>query len=131
MYTRFMTVRKEMSHETLQEYTVIDYTKEMVILATVEKEGQEFVVGLAEYYLDEESLGANVAFTVRDEYQNKGVGTELLQYLVYLAKREGLHTLTAEVLVENKPMMRVFQKLKLPMEVTTGDEVHELVIRLK
>jgi RimJ/RimL family protein N-acetyltransferase len=131
MYTRFMTVRKEMSHEALQEYTVIDYTKEMVILATVEKEGQEFVVGLAEYYLDEESLGANVAFTIRDEYQNKGVGTELLQYLVYLAKREGLHTLTAEVLVENKPMMRVFQKLKLPMEVTTGEEVHELVIRLK
>lgn len=131
MYTRFMTVRHEMSHEALQEYTVIDYTKEMVILATVEKEGQEFVVGLAEYYLDEESLGANVAFTVRDEYQNKGVGTELLQYLVYLAKREGLHSLTAEVLVENKPMMRVFQKLKLPMEVKTGEEVHELVIRLK
>lgn len=131
MYTRFMTVRKEMSHEALQEYTVIDYTKEMVILATVEKEGQEFVVGLAEYYLDDESLGANVAFTIRDEYQNKGVGTELLQYLVYLAKREGLHTLTAEVLAENKPMMRVFQKLKLPMEVTTSGEVHELVIRLK
>jgi acyl-CoA hydrolase/GNAT superfamily N-acetyltransferase len=131
MYTRFMTVRKEMSHERLQEYTVIDYTREMVILATVEREGQEFVVGLAEYYLDEESLGANVAFTVRDEYQNKGVGTELLQYIVYLARREGLHTLTAEVLVENKAMMRVFQKLKLPLEVTTGDEVHELVIRLK
>jgi RimJ/RimL family protein N-acetyltransferase len=131
MYTRFMTVRKEMSHEALQEYTVIDYTKEMVILATVEKEGQEFVVGLAEYYLDDESLGANVAFTIRDEYQNKGVGTELLQYLVYLAKREGLHSLTAEVLAENKPMMRVFQKLKLPMEVTTSGEVHELVIRLK
>jgi acyl-CoA hydrolase len=33
MYTRFMTVRHEMSHETLQGYTVIDYTKEMVILA--------------------------------------------------------------------------------------------------
>ena len=46
---------------------------------------------------------ANVAFTVRDEYQNKGIGSELLSYLVYLAKREGLHTLTAEVLVENKP----------------------------
>lgn len=131
MYTRFLTARKEMPHEKLQEYTVIDYTRKMVILATVEKEGQEFMVGLAEYYLDEESLGANVAFTVRDEYQNKGVGTELLQYLVHLARREGLHSLTAEVLVENKPMMRVFQKLKLPMEVATGDEVHELVIRLK
>jgi acyl-CoA hydrolase/GNAT superfamily N-acetyltransferase len=131
MYTRFMTARKEMPHERLQEYTVIDYSKEMVILATVEREGQEFVVGLAEYYLDEDNLTADVAFTVRDEYQNKGGGTELLQHLVYLAKREGLHGLTAEVLVENKPMLRVFAKLKLPTEVTTREETHELAIRLK
>ncbi len=130
-YTRFMTVRREMPHEKLQEYTVIDYSKEMVILAVVEREGQDHVVGLAEYYLDEEILTANVAFTVRDEYQNKGVGTELLQYLVYLAKREGLLALTAEVLVENRPMMRVFEKLHLPMEITTREGVHELRLGLK
>lgn len=130
-YTRFMTVRREMPHETLQEYTVIDYSKEMVILAVVEREGQDHVIGLAEYYLDEENLAANVAFTVRDDEQNKGVGTELLQHLVYLAKREGLHALTAEVLVENRPMMRVFEKLSLPMEVTTHEGVHELRLRLK
>lgn len=131
MYTRFMTARREMPHEKLQEYTVIDYSKEMVILAVVQPEGHDVVVGLAEYYLDEENLTANVAFTVRDDHQNQGVGTELLQHLVYLAKREGLHALTAEVLVENRPMMRVFQKLKLPMDVVTRDSVHELVIRLK
>jgi hypothetical protein len=51
--------------------------------------------------------------------------------LVCLAKREGPPTLTAEVFVENKPMMRVFRKLTLPMEVTTGEEVQELMIRLK
>jgi acyl-CoA hydrolase/RimJ/RimL family protein N-acetyltransferase len=131
MYTRFMTARKNMPHERLQEYTVIDYTKEMVILAVIERETQDVVVGLAEYYLEEENLAANVAFTVRDEYQNKGIGSELLAYIVHLARREGLHALTAEVLAENKPMMRVFQKLKLPMEVTTGDRVHELRIALK
>jgi acyl-CoA hydrolase/GNAT superfamily N-acetyltransferase len=160
MYTRFMSARKDMPHERLQEYTVIDYTKEMVILAVVEQgarpaadqgQGQsgrggsgrerpegrdgeplhELVVGMAEYYLDEENLTANVAFTVRDEYQNQGIGSELLTYIVHLARREGLHALTAEVLVDNKPMMRVFQKLKLPMEVTTGERVHELRIALK
>jgi acyl-CoA hydrolase/GNAT superfamily N-acetyltransferase len=131
MYTRFMTARKGMSHEKLQDYTVIDYTKEMVILAVRQEEGAEVVAGLAEYYLDEEHLSANVAFTVRDGLQNKGIGTELLAYLVFLARRQGLHALTAEVLMENKPMMRVFQKLKLPMDVTTAEKVYELTLRLK
>jgi GNAT superfamily N-acetyltransferase len=130
MYTRFMTARKGMSHERLQDYTVIDYTKEMVILAVIGDEKAEEVVGLAEYYMDEESLTANVAFTVRDDLQNKGIGSELLGYIVFLAKRQGLHGLTAEVLMENKPMMRVFQKLKLPMEVTTSERVYELRINL-
>jgi acyl-CoA hydrolase/GNAT superfamily N-acetyltransferase len=131
LYTRFMTARREMPHEQLQQYTVIDYTREMVILAVVEKEHQEVVVGLAEYYLDEDTLTANVAFTVRDTYQNKGIGTELLTYIVFLAKREGLHALTAEVLVENKAMLRVFGKLGLPTETTAGERTHELRIALK
>jgi acyl-CoA hydrolase/RimJ/RimL family protein N-acetyltransferase len=131
LYTRFMTARLEMPHEQLQEFTVIDYTREMVILAVVDTGGQDLVVGLAEYYLAEDSLTANVAFTVRDAYQNKGVGTELLSYIVYLAKREGLHALTAEVLTDNRPMMRVFEKLKLPIEVRTSERVHELRIALE
>jgi acyl-CoA hydrolase/GNAT superfamily N-acetyltransferase len=131
LYTRFMTARKDMPHEKLQEYTVIDYTKEMVILAVVKREEQETVVGLAEYYMDEEDLSANVAFTVRDDHQNKGIGTELLTYIVYIARREGLKSLTAEVLTENRPMMRVFQKLGLPMETTTADRTYELRMALR
>lgn len=131
MYTRFMSARKDMPHERLQEFTVIDYTKEMVILAVVEREQRELVVGLAEYYLEEENLAANVAFTVRDDHQNQGIGSELLSYIVYLARREGLHALTAEVLMENKPMMHVFQKLRLPMEVSSQERTHELRIALK
>lgn len=130
LFTRFMAARKDMPHERLQEYTVIDYTREMVILAVVERDGAEAVVGLAEYYLDDENLTANVAFAVRDDYQNKGVGTELLAAIVHLARREGLHALTAEVLEENRAMMRVFQKLRLPMEIDTRERVRELRIRL-
>jgi RimJ/RimL family protein N-acetyltransferase len=131
MYTRFMTARKGMPHGDLQELTVIDYTKEMVILAVIEQGETEQVAGMAEYYLDQETPTANVAFTVRDEYQNRGIGSELLTYLVHLARRAGLRGLTAEVLVENQPMMRVFQKLGLPMEVSTKEAVHELRIGLK
>ncbi len=128
MYRRFLTPTVEMSHERLQEFVVIDYTKEMIILAVVEENGRQVVAGLGEYYLEEDGLRANVAFAVRDEYQNRGIGTELLRYLIQIARRQGLAGLTAEVLKENEPMLRVFGKMKLPMQRTAVDESYDLKI---
>jgi acyl-CoA hydrolase/GNAT superfamily N-acetyltransferase len=128
MYRRFLTPTVEMSHERLQDFVVIDYTKEMIILAVVEESGRETLAGLGEYHLEEDGLRANVAFAVRDQYQNRGIGTELLRYLVQIARKQGLIGLTAEVLKENEPMLRVFEKLGLPMEKTAVEESYDLRI---
>lgn len=117
LYRRFMTPTLAMPHERLQEFVVIDYTKEMIILAVIEEGKKTEVAGIGEYYIEEDGLRANVAFAVRDAYQNRGIGTELLAYLVLVAKKQGLLGFTAEVLKENEPMMRVFQKMKLPTDV--------------
>jgi RimJ/RimL family protein N-acetyltransferase len=98
-----------MPHERLQEFVVIDYTKEMAILATVGDEENQEIVGVGRYFIDENKHAAEVAFAVRDDYHNKGIGTELLSYLTYLAKRQGLLGFTAEVLADNKPMLNVFE----------------------
>lgn len=111
LYRRFISFRQDMPHERLQEFVIIDYTQEMVILAVVRDGEKEEIAGLGQYTINEAGHTADVAFTVRDEYQNKGIGTELLAYLTQLAKRQGLLGFTAEVLVENKPMMHVFEKL--------------------
>ncbi len=130
MYRRFLTPTVEMSHERLQEFVIIDYTKEMIILAVVEENGREAVAGLGEYYLEEDGLRANVAFAVGDQYQNRGIGTELLRYLIQIARKQGLIGLTAEVLKENEPMVRVFEKMDLPMERTAVEESYDLRIDL-
>lgn len=129
MYRRFLTPTWEMSHERLQDFVVIDYTKEMILLAVTEEGGREIVVGLGEYYLDEERLWANVAFAVRDSHQNRGVGTELLAFLIHVARRQGLLGLTAEVLKENEPMLRVFEKMGLAFDKTSAEESWDLRIR--
>jgi acyl-CoA hydrolase/GNAT superfamily N-acetyltransferase len=131
LYRRFMSPRLDMPHERLQEYVVIDYTREMVILACVEGGARQEVVGLAEYYLEEDGLSANVAFAVRDEYQNRGIGTELLAYLTQIARRQGLRGFTAEVLRENEPMLRVFEKMKFPTDTRTEGDAYRLNISLK
>jgi acyl-CoA hydrolase/RimJ/RimL family protein N-acetyltransferase len=111
MYTRFISFRKDMPHERLQEYVVIDWSKDAIILAMVKDGDKEDIAGLGQYRVNEALHTADVAFTVKDEYQNKGIGTELLAYLTQLAKRQGLLGFTAEVLVENEPMLHVFEKL--------------------
>ena len=110
LYRRFISSRKDMPHERLQELVVIDYTKETAIVAIIGDEDNQEIAGVGRYFVDESNHSAEVAFAVRDEYHNKGIGTELLSYLTYLAKRQGLLGFTADVLAENSPMLHVFEK---------------------
>ena len=107
---RFLSIRKDMPHERLQDFVIIDYTHEVVILGVIGSEENELIVGVGQYGIDEKSHTAEVAFAVRDDHQNRGIGQEMLSYLTYLAKREGLLGFTAEVLIDNKPMLHVFEK---------------------
>src|SRR5512138_732532 len=115
-----------MPHERLQEFVIIDHTKEMVILATVRDEAAEKAVAVGQYGINGETHAAEVALVVRDDYQNKGIGTELLSYLTYLAKRAGLLGFTAEVLVENKPMQHLFEKMGFDTQRKTDQGIYEL-----
>jgi len=126
IYRRFMSARKDMPHERLQEFVVIDYTAEMVILAVLEEEEREIVIGVGQFGIDEQTHTAEVALVVRDEYQNRGVGSELLSYLTYLAKRQGLFGFSAEVLVENQAMMHLFERAGFVIEKKRGAGVYEL-----
>ncbi|MCU0849412.1 MAG: GNAT family N-acetyltransferase [Spirochaetes bacterium] len=123
---RFMSSRRDMPHKRRQEFVVIDYTREMVILACVEESDKETVVGIGQFIKDEKSYMAEAAFAVSDDYQNKGIGSELLGYLTLLAKREGLIGFTAEVLVENKPMYHVFRKMFPDLSSQIEDGVYDL-----
>ena len=63
---------------------------------------------------------------VNDDYQNKGVGRELLSYLTFLAKKQGLLGFTAEVLDENKPMLHLFETMGFDVDKRTEDGICEL-----
>jgi len=126
LYRRFISTRKDMPHERLQEFVVLDYAREMAILAVLRQRDKEEVIGLGQYAIDEPSHAAEVAVVVKDEYQHREVGTELLSYLTYLAKKQGLLGFTAEVLADNKPMLRLFEKMGFDIETKSSEGVYEL-----
>jgi RimJ/RimL family protein N-acetyltransferase len=131
LYRRFLSVRQDMPHERLQEFVIIDYTEEMAILAVREQREREQVIGLGQYFIDESTHTADVAVVVRDDYQNRGVGTELLTYLTHLGKRQGLLGCTAQVLMENRPMLHLLENAGFDIEKKRYGGVCELKLAFK
>ena len=133
LYTRFISKRQDLPHDRLQELVVIDYTQEMAIVAVVDdgQMGNEKFVGVGRYYIYPDRQSAEIAFAVRDDFQNKGIGQELLSYLTYLARRQGLLGFTAEVLAGNDPMLHVFEKGGFEMQRRTIAGLVELKMMFK
>jgi len=126
LYRRFMSVFKSMPHERLQEFVVIDYTTDMVILAILQENGKETIVGVGQYGIHGQTHTAEAAFAVLDQYQGLGIGRELVSYMTYLAQRQGLLGFTAEVLQENKHMMYLFETAGFDLEKKTEEGVYHL-----
>ena len=126
MYRRFMSVRMDMPHERLQEFGVVDYASRMMILAIVEGDDKETIAAIGQYEIDEKVHTAEVALVVKDVYQKMGVGHDLLIYLTRLARRRGLLGFTAEVLVENKPMLDLFKNMGFDTEERNEEGVYEM-----
>jgi RimJ/RimL family protein N-acetyltransferase len=105
----------------------------MAIVAVVDEgqKGHEKFVGVGRYYIYPDRQSAEIAFAVRDDYQNRGIGQELLSYLTYLAKRQGLLGFTAEVLAANEPMLHVFEKGGFEMQRRTIAGLVELKMMFK
>lgn len=128
LYRRFASARKDMPHERLQGYSVIDYGQEMVLLALTEDEEREELIGIGQYNINQETHMGDIGFVVKDGYQHKGVGTELLKHLTYAGKRKGLMGFTAEVLSDNRPMMELFKESGFEQKKNPKEDMHEYTL---
>jgi len=130
-YRRFITLRRYLPHEVLQRMTAIDFTREMVILAVVHDGEKEKFVGVGQYVITGDTHTAEIALAVRDEFQQQGIGTELLAYLSQVAKRQGLLGFTADVLGENRPVMKLLDKSGFGVQKSAEEGVSYLKATFK
>ena len=67
------------------------------------------IVALANYVRLRDRRVAEVAFTVHDDFQGRGIGTRLLEQLADAAGAVGIEEFLAEVLPDNRGMLNVFR----------------------
>jgi acetate---CoA ligase (ADP-forming) len=104
LYYRFMTVPR-LDLEKMRQFTRADGDRQFVLVG--ECGGR--LAGLAGYYVDERRPErAEVAFSIRDAMQGKGIGTRMLERLAEIGRSRDLCAFDAYVLGENRRMLDVF-----------------------
>jgi ribosomal protein S18 acetylase RimI-like enzyme len=111
LYLRFFR-HVEPSENLLQRLVHVDPEKQIAVLALVRNEDKEKIVGIGRCFIDRQRTTAELVLTVGNEYQNKGIGRELLLHLISLARAQGLKGLTAQVLADNVAMLRLLRSLE-------------------
>ncbi|MGO9886422.1 MAG: N-acetyltransferase family protein [Solirubrobacteraceae bacterium] len=109
-YRRFLAAMPELSEETVRSLLEVDHHDHEAIIALDPKTGEG--IGVARYVRDALRPDvAEVAVTVIDDWQGRGVGTLLLEVLSARAREEGIATFTALMLATNREMMDVLEAL--------------------
>ncbi len=127
IYLRFFTRVKLFPHSVLQrQWAAVDYRKNMSLIGLVQSGGHKEIMAIASYAReDEENPRAEVAFVVREDYQDMGVASYLIRELEKIARENSYSGFSATVLAENRAMTHVF--LKIYPDATTrieGGEIH-------
>jgi RimJ/RimL family protein N-acetyltransferase/acyl CoA:acetate/3-ketoacid CoA transferase beta subunit len=128
--TRYFTHTMRFPHKDVQQITNIDYQQNLSIVGTVPGVPREQIVAIAQYFLDPKTQAAEVAFIVQDEWQKKGMGTFLLEYLTQIAKKRGVRRFYAKVLPNNRAMLTVFHNSGYKVNTEFDGEAYSITYDL-
>jgi acetyltransferase len=104
-YSRFFSGVQELSPEWLARFTRVDPRRDVSILATVVRNGEEKLVGMGQYAADPHPERCDFAILVADDWQGFGIGRRVLHNLECLARAAGFERIEGDVLTHNSSML--------------------------
>jgi acetyltransferase len=109
-FLRYHYSKCQLTESELKGYCELDYQDNLALVAEIEREGKKEIIGVGSYCRLPDLHTAEVAFTVQDGEQRKGIGTQLLKHLSVLAWQRDIHYFFGEVLRNNAQMLSIFRK---------------------
>jgi RimJ/RimL family protein N-acetyltransferase len=116
---RFMAAMPVIPDALVRHFTFYEPRERLVVAATAPLGGSEQIVGLADVALLATGV-AELGVVVEDRCQGRGVGKLLTEAAASLAVQNGARHLKAELLGENRAMLRLMERLG-PAVHTTED----------
>ncbi len=126
IYLRFFAPMRTLSDKDVHRFTHVDYVDRVALIVLM----QDDIIGVGRYdRIDQHS--AEVAFNISDRYQGKGIGSVLLEHLAAVAREIGLTKFTAEVLPQNRKMLKVFSDAGYEVSRRIEDGVVEVEFEIE
>ncbi len=132
-YFQPLRLDQRVAHERLTRICFIDYDREMALVAEAGygDNGEREIVAVGRLSKEHSTNEAEVALLVSDTFQHRGLGTELLRRLIGIARQERLARITAEILPDNRDMLRLCEKLGFRLDREVGDPTVSAAIDLQ
>lgn len=111
-YLESVNYEVRVAHERLQRICFNDYDREIAIVAEYENE----ILGIIRLSKIPATDEAIFSMTVKDKFQNRGIGTKLIDKLIGIAKRENVKYITARMLPENVQMQKLLSRFAFSLK---------------
>ncbi len=132
---RFVSTMNELPPSMLARFTLIDYDREMALVATVhDRNGgrddvpeTERIIGVSRYVTSPDQSSCEFALAVADEYHGKGIGSRLMERIMDSAREKGLSEMHGLVLANNSGMLKLVKRLGFVTKSYVDDSSFRLV----
>jgi acetyltransferase len=123
VYLRYfgtLSLKTRIAHERLVRICFGDYDRELALVAEVKSSSGTEIVGVGRMNRIHGTNEADVAIIVTDAYQNRGLGAELLRRVIRVAREEGVHAVSAEMMPDNLAMQVITKQLGFEVKLQEG-----------
>jgi acetyltransferase len=138
-YFRFVSSIQELPATLLSRFTLIDYDREMALVAVVKQrsvgpDGEpvetERIVGVSRYITNPDSTSCEFSLVVGDDFKGQGLGSRLMLSIMDVAREKGLTEIDGLVLAKNPNMLKLMKSLGFSVKSFPEDADFKLVTQL-
>ena len=126
IYFRHFAARPHLSDPEVTRFTTVDHLTREAYVAVL----RDRIIGVGRWDVVTPEL-AEVAFVVRDDYQGQGLGTVLFELLAQSAYNLGIRQFVADMLPQNRGMVRLMEDYGNVTSRTNQNGVVEIVVDLR
>jgi GNAT superfamily N-acetyltransferase len=108
---RFLGGVRELPPEELTRLCDVDVKHSMAFVATVRRDGRETEIGVSRYAPNSKFDVREIAVTVADEWQHRGLGASLMNQLIQTARAQGIRQLYTVNLSDDADMSALAKEL--------------------
>jgi acetyltransferase len=130
VFFRFLAHLRALPHEWVRHFTVIEYDRDVALVATRKDETGEHIVGVGRVMRHTGSTDGELAVVVADDQQGRGLGKILVEDCVRHSAELGMRRIWGVISRDNARALAMAEKLGFSIILEARGDLYEVERRL-